>query len=390
MTAQTQVMPDILFWPLIIACAGVSAYLLYCLVERWEIIQEQLRRRPLPLVGGLATLLLLGWLGWQYRTWMDLSRDPNQAERVRAETEAVKTLAQVLGGGILLYGIYLTLRRIRALERQVEKSRGQLETAQEGQVTERFTRAIEQLGSDKMEVRLGGIYALERISKDSDRDYWTIMEVLTAFIRENAPWPPRPPQADPVPPPAEARAAAAEPGVGEETPAASAPPKPKPPTDIQAALTVLRRRQRRPDEPPLDLRNTDLRGVGLREAHLERAMLEETHLEGANLLWAHLEGAYLSEAHLEGAYLGETHLEGAKFIGAHLEGADLSGAHLEGADLTGATGLTWEQLEQAIIDDHTKLPDYLLKEKEKKLKNSLPTAGEGPEEPQNPAGGGAG
>ena len=38
---------------------------------------------------------------------------------------------------------------------------------QEGQITDRYTKAIEQLGSDKPDVRLGGIYALERIAKDS-------------------------------------------------------------------------------------------------------------------------------------------------------------------------------------------------------------------------------
>jgi hypothetical protein len=50
--------------------------------------------------------------------------------------------------------------------------------ARQGQVTDRYTKAIEQLGSDKLEVRIGGIYALERIAHDSPRDHPTIMEVL--------------------------------------------------------------------------------------------------------------------------------------------------------------------------------------------------------------------
>lgn len=37
-----------------------------------------------------------------------------------------------------------------------------LKIAQEGQITERFTRAIEQLGNPATEIRLGGIYALGR------------------------------------------------------------------------------------------------------------------------------------------------------------------------------------------------------------------------------------
>ena len=50
-------------------------------------------------------------------------------------------------------------------------------------MTERYTKAIEQLGEDKLDVRLGGIYSLERVARDSPRDHPTVMEVLTAFIR---------------------------------------------------------------------------------------------------------------------------------------------------------------------------------------------------------------
>jgi hypothetical protein len=31
------------------------------------------------------------------------------------------------------------------------------------------------------------IYALERVAHDFPQEHWTIMEILTAFIRENAP-----------------------------------------------------------------------------------------------------------------------------------------------------------------------------------------------------------
>jgi hypothetical protein len=61
---------------------------------------------------------------------------------------------------------------------------------QQGQLTDRYTKAIEQLGSDKPDVRLGGIYALERIAKDSAYDRAAVAEVLTAFIRGRVPWPP--------------------------------------------------------------------------------------------------------------------------------------------------------------------------------------------------------
>jgi len=53
-------------------------------------------------------------------------------------------------------------------------------------VADRYTKAIEQLGSDKFDVRIGGIYALERIARDSARDHPTVMDVLAAFIREHS------------------------------------------------------------------------------------------------------------------------------------------------------------------------------------------------------------
>ncbi len=53
-------------------------------------------------------------------------------------------------------------------------------------MTDRYTKAIERLGSDKLDVRIGGIYALERVARDSARDHPTVIEVLAAFIREHS------------------------------------------------------------------------------------------------------------------------------------------------------------------------------------------------------------
>jgi hypothetical protein len=45
------------------------------------------------------------------------------------------------------------------------------ELTEQGQVTDRYTKAIEQLGSKELDVRIGGIYALERIARDSAKDH---------------------------------------------------------------------------------------------------------------------------------------------------------------------------------------------------------------------------
>ena len=102
-----------------------------------------------------------------------------------------------LGAGLVAAGaLVFTALNFKLLRRNSEQAdqwqRRTHELTEQGQVTDRYTKAIEQLGSDKLDVRIGGIYALERIARDSPRDHPTVMEVLTALIREHSreQWPP--------------------------------------------------------------------------------------------------------------------------------------------------------------------------------------------------------
>ncbi|MGK5554743.1 hypothetical protein ACSNOI_24310 [Actinomadura kijaniata] len=63
----------------------------------------------------------------------------------------------------------------------------ELHTTKESQVTDRYTKAAGQLGSDGREVRTAAVYALERIAAGSPRDRLTIRDVLAAYIREHDP-----------------------------------------------------------------------------------------------------------------------------------------------------------------------------------------------------------
>jgi uncharacterized protein YjbI with pentapeptide repeats len=69
----------------------------------------------------------------------------------------------------LLVGAYVTYQQLansrEQLREQITHNREQLQIAQRGHITERFTRAIDQLGHAQLDVRLGGIYALERIAR---------------------------------------------------------------------------------------------------------------------------------------------------------------------------------------------------------------------------------
>jgi hypothetical protein len=315
--------------------------------------------------------------------------------------EDVVPLATLLGGLVGLWLLYIrtraTDRTARAALDQAKVAADQAKTAaerhedqtradRERRISESFAKAVEQLGSDKLETRLGAIYTLERISqeKESEREYRPIMETLTAYVRERvrslAVYSP-----PPVVPPLTRMV------LDHQT---------RPATDIQAILTVLGRRDeqaRKRDEAEkryLDLAETDLRGANLKGARLERIKLSAARLEAANLSGAHLEGADLHLVHLERAILSVAHLEGAQLLRAHLESAHLEGAYLEythleeadlkdadlraargaeayfaktnlegarleDAELGGAKGLIQEQVDSALGNEKTTLPPGL-------------------------------
>src|SRR5258708_1511969 len=89
------------------------------------------------------------------------------------------TVLQGLGGLALLGTLYFSARTLQLNRR--------------GQVTDRFTRAIEQLASEKLDIRVGGIYALEQIAHDSKDLHPPIIEILAAFLREKSLEPPQAP-----------------------------------------------------------------------------------------------------------------------------------------------------------------------------------------------------
>jgi hypothetical protein len=210
----------------------------------------------------------------------------------------------------------------------------------EGLITDRFTKAIDQLGAEKdgkpnLEVRLGGIYALERIARDSPRDHWTIMEILTAYVRQNSRW---------IEPAFTSRQGSASmpnnagrqmPGQALQPHDSGEPPLPR--ADVQAILTVIGRRELQDwrghaELPRLDLHATDLR----------RAFLANCNLVGAVLWDVHFENADLREAHLEASVLWHAH-----FAGADLDGAHFDDAHIQGADLLEARHLVKQQVGSA-------------------------------------------
>jgi hypothetical protein len=224
-----------------------------------------------------------------------------------------------LGAGLVATGaLVFTALNFDLLRRNSERAdqwqQRTHELTEQGQVTDRYTKAIEQLGSDKLDVRIGGIYALERIASDSRRDQPTVMEVLAAFIREHSRerWPEPGPDNDD----------------GEDLVRLTRP-------DVQAAASVLGRR-----DWERDVRRIDLSGANLSRADLggevPRAVFRASAVLGADFRDADFRQADLSGANLTEANLVGADLTGACLIGADLTGAVLDRAVLNSTDLTGA------------------------------------------------------
>ncbi|MBG0793698.1 pentapeptide repeat-containing protein [Methylocystis sp. H62] len=281
--------------------------------------------------------------------------------------------------------------------------------AQEELYTSLLMKAVDQLGATRehksehrglrtiphVEVRLGAIYAFEKLARDYPPLHRQITEILSAYVRQNA----ERPRLSSV-------------GVEEiltktpnsESDEEKAQPKIhvvqlRPRVDIQAALTVIGRRsekQREIERTKVDagdvrfnefdfagcyLARVNLRGLNFEESNFSRSNLEgalleksflkcaffrDAHLEGSFLSFAHLEDAILWQANLQDATLSGAYLNGADLERSHLEGANLSGANLErahlgeacvhGADFRGAKGLAQRQLDGAYGDERTRIP----------------------------------
>lgn len=206
-----------------------------------------------------------------------------------------------------------------------------LGTLREGHFADRYRGAVEQLGSVNLEVRIGGIYALEAIAVEFPRNHPTVMEVLVTFIREHSRRRRLPPDLD------------------------NAEQEQWPLPDVQIALTVVGRREAKHDIRPINLSRVDLTGADLSSADLAHANLSYANLSGADFSRANLSDADLSYANLSHAYGSYSDLTGARLTRVNLTGARLFDATLTGARLYSAslarTDLAFARFDQADLTE---------------------------------------
>ncbi len=227
----------------------------------------------------LVALFVLKWAP-EWLAQPDLTGDKRAEDVGRNRTAILATLAGMIAlAGAVFTGLSYRLNRA-------------------GQITDRFTKAIDQLGATdengnpKIDIVLGGIYALERIAWDSKDDHPQVVEVLTAYVREHARYQPEAPAAT----------TSSEPGQNDEaasSEAVSPGVRPRLAADVQAAMSVLARRDITQDREGyrLNLAGADLRRlvvIAREGGHLERGILDRAHLEGADLNDAQLDMPILS------------------------------------------------------------------------------------------------
>ena len=187
--------------------------------------------------------------------------------------------------------------------------------AEQSLLNERYQKGAEMLGSDVLSVRLGGIYALQRLAYEHPEQYHVqIMRLFCAFARN---------------PPAR------EEGEHRKEPEGKLPPKfPALREDVQAVMDAITARRRehvkleREAEFRFDLHGADLSHAQVSGLNLSGADLTQTDFSQANLSKANLSGAELTHAKLHCADVAKADLSKAWVAGADLSGAALCGAVL--------------------------------------------------------------
>jgi len=381
------------------------------------------------------------FIGLIIRNFAQLGLNPPTGEDTdpRAYYFAIAGTVALLGG---LVAAPLALLRLQTVERQTKAQ-------EEGLITERINKAVASLGAEKttsklgrtvsytfnekryavhqwygegddsvtapvdasdvhfgdwetfnetepnLEVRIGAIYALERIARDSLRDHIQIMEILCAYIRENAPAS----EALELQEPTEWLEGETQNGDGLSSflqknwlmPYHTALADIRPRADVQTALTVIGRRSRPqketewgdwrpfedkvPDWPEwnanedgtagnayaagveahksavrtwgalkpiyqLDLRATNLRGADMsgtaQTADFSLARFTAADLQGANFIAARVQQADFSLVKAQTARFFMAEIQESLFLNAQIRGADFMNAKAQGAHFSHA------------------------------------------------------
>ncbi|MET7998838.1 pentapeptide repeat-containing protein [Amycolatopsis sp. NPDC005232] len=308
-----------------------------------EAVGMPARRTPAAPLGRVAmtwtaVLLALLTIGAVVVLWWPATRGLNGSELVSARFDGLKIGLSIGVGSGGVIALYLSWRRQRSTEAELDNRERALQHQQqvaadakghqerlaedartdaiERRITELYTKAVEQLGSNKAPVRLGGLYALERLGQNNPSQRSTIINVICAYLRMPFEVP-----IDVTGEPLEDNG-----GYREEE---------------QVRRTAQRifgwhRIRGGASENLWDVQHVDLAGANL--AGVRWAAID---LDGADLTGANLTGAVIVSSNLRSTFLRRANFTGAlldrsDFTDAGLEMANFTNANLKGTDFTRA------------------------------------------------------
>jgi len=354
-----------------------------------ELLRKTWIKWAVSIIGALFVVALLAAFAVVCDTIRNVLIQPEKGSSPNLGAGAL--IAALLSAPFVIWGTYIKYQS--------------LGFQREGHITDRISKAVEQLGAEKsvqrvdaaglsveetvpnIEVRIGGLLSIERIAQDSvtydkGRDHVRMMEILCAYIRNNAP------ASGAVEMPREAtrrikeRASKTETTkylsdifTDRKTALDWSEGLPKQRADIQLALRIIGRRsvkQRRYESEwgqntsqfqeihaqetsnrreqqtyvigyKPDLRDTNLQAADLSVLALSGIDFRNAHMQGANLTRAWLQGADLQNAQMQCAMLLEACAQGALLHSAKLRHANCREVMMQAADMS------WADLSTAVL-----------------------------------------
>jgi hypothetical protein len=266
--------------------------------------------------------------------------------------------ASVFGGPLLVWRTWVAHQQARA-------ARQQALVALENHITGIFSKSVELLGlvreikatdaegnatsrsAPNVESRLGALYALERLLRESLKDQRVILEILCAYVRENSPFQ--------IPADDKQR---------DKLSHGDAAPTPTRRSDVQAAITVIGRRptpiklRSEKEGWRLDFRNANLveydfsklnfdrsdftgsflNFANLKEADFANSIFENTTFCSAQMNNARFEFSTFKNCNMKKAEVDDTNFSSAKFDDTDLRQAKVKSFNIKGANLENAFG----------------------------------------------------
>ncbi len=284
--------------------------------------------------------VLIG-LAWFFGTGSLPFWVPSVLPTLKVSPESLRGLGlYLLGTGTAPLGLYLTYSRTASL-------RSQTDNEKDKNVTDAFAKSAELLDSKSRAGRQGGIYALEKIAKDNPERHSTIMKIMISYIR------------------GETYQRFHE-RLNEEDLIDKLAKEPMP-SDIEAAIEVVRERQTNNDESlKSDEKKSFKPKFDLSNSYVFNADFSATNLSNTNFSDSIMFGCRFDRTDLSESSFVSSNLQGSSFVGSkfkkcefkktNFQECDLSGSEFENCDLTDVKNLTQEQIDSVKVDRATKLP----------------------------------